>query len=83
MFYLSGIFNVFKVSGAYGNPDCTTHQCKGCSNGIDNIIATYNAAVTDTASEILGKNEILGKERRGKRDGPPKMLSTFVMREEI
>ena len=41
------------------------------------MITTYNAAVTDAASEVLGK------ERRRKKPWVPKMFSTSVMREEI
>ena len=44
---------------------------------IDTMITTYNTAVTDAASEILGK------ERRRKNHGSPKMFSTSVMRGEI
>ena len=43
----------------------------------DTMITTYNTAVTDAASEILGK------ERRRKSHGSPKMFSTSVMRGEI
>ena len=41
---------------------------------INSMITTYNTAVTDAAREILGK------ERRRKSPGSPKMLTTFVMR---
>ena len=44
---------------------------------IDTMITTYNTAVTDAASKILGK------ERRRKSHGSPKMFSTSVMRGEI
>ena len=44
---------------------------------IDTMFTTYNTAVTDAASEILGK------ERRRKSHGSPKMFSTSVMRGEI
>ena len=44
---------------------------------IDTMITTYNTAVTDAASEILGK------ERRRKSHVSPKMFSTSVMRGEI
>ena len=44
----------------------------------DTIITTYNTALTNAASEILGKGR-----RREKNLGSPKMFSTFVMREEI
>ena len=44
---------------------------------IDTMITTYNTAVTDAASEILGK------ERNRKICGSPKMFSTSVMRGEI
>ena len=44
---------------------------------IDTMIVTYNIAVTDAASEILGK------ERRRKKPWSPKMFSTSVMSEEI
>ena len=44
---------------------------------IDTMITTNNIAETDAASEILGK------ERRRKSHGSPKMFSTSVMREEI
>ena len=44
---------------------------------IDTMITAYNTAVTDAASEILGK------ERRRKSHGSPKMFSTSVMRGEI
>ena len=44
---------------------------------IDTMITTYNTAVTDAASEILGK------ERRRKSHGSPQMFSTSVMRGEI
>ena len=44
---------------------------------IDTMIVTYNTAVTDAASEILGK------ERRRKKTWSPKMFSTSVMSEEI
>ena len=44
---------------------------------IDTMITTYNTAVTDAASEILGT------ERRRKKPGSPKMLLTPVMRGEI
>ena len=40
---------------------------------MDTMITTYNTAVTDAASEILGKE----------RHGSPKMFSTSVMRGEI
>ena len=40
---------------------------------MDTVITTYNIAVTDAASEILGKE----------RHGSPKMFSTSVMRGEI
>ena len=40
---------------------------------IDTMITTYNTAVTDAASEILGQ------ERRRKKPGLPKMFSTSVM----
>ena len=45
---------------------------------IDTTITTYITAVTDAASEILGK-----KRRRKKKHGSPKMFSTSVMRGEI
>ena len=45
--------------------------------GMDTMITTYNTAVTDAASEILGK------EAAGKSHGSPKMFSTSVMRGEI
>ena len=46
--------------------------------GINTMITTYNTAVTDAASGILGK------VRRGKKKrGSPEMFSTSVMREEI
>ena len=41
------------------------------------MITTYNTAVTDEASEILGK------ERHRKSHGSLKMFSTYVMRGEI
>ena len=44
---------------------------------MDTMITTYNTAVTDAASEILGK------ERAGKSHGSPKMFSTSVIRGEI
>ena len=44
---------------------------------IDTVITTYNTAVTDAASEVLGK------ECRRKSHGSPKMFSTSVMRGEI
>ena len=44
---------------------------------IDTMITTYNTAVTDAASEILGK------ERHRKSHGSPEMFSTSVMRGEI
>ena len=44
---------------------------------MDTMITTYNTAVTDAAGEILGK------ERRRKSHGSPKMFSTSVMRGEI
>ena len=44
---------------------------------MDTIITTYNTAVTDAASEILGK------ERRRKKPWVTKMFSTSVMRGEI
>ena len=40
---------------------------------MDTMITTYNTAVTDAASEILGKE----------RHGSPKMFSASVMRGEI
>ena len=43
----------------------------------DTMITTYNTAVTDAASEILGK------ERRRKKPWSPMMFSTSVMRGEI
>ena len=43
---------------------------------MDTMITTYNTAVTDAASEILGK-------AAGKSHGSPKMFSTYVMRGEI
>ena len=46
---------------------------------IDTVITTYNTAVTDAASEILGKE----RRRKGKSHGSPKMFSTSVMRGEI
>ena len=45
--------------------------------GVDTMITTYNTAMTDAASEILGK------ERRRKSHGSLKMFSTFVTRGEI
>ena len=44
---------------------------------IDTMITTYNTAVKDAASEILGK------ERRRKSHGSPKMFLTSIMRGEI
>ena len=44
---------------------------------IDTMITTNNIVVTEAASEILGK------ERRRKKHGSPKMFSTSVMRGEI
>ena len=44
---------------------------------MDTMINIYNTAVTDAASEILGK------ERRRESHGSPKMFSTSVMRGEI
>ena len=44
---------------------------------MDTMITTYNTAVTDAASEILGE------ERRRKKPWSPKMFSTSVMRGEI
>ena len=44
---------------------------------IDTMITTYNTAVTDAASEILGK------ERRRKIHGSLKMFSASVNRGEI
>ena len=44
---------------------------------IDTMITTYNTAVTDAASEILGK------DRRRKKPWSPRMFSTSVMRGEI
>ena len=44
---------------------------------MDTMITTYNTAVTDAVSEILGK------ERRRKSHGSPKMFSTSVMRGQI
>ena len=44
---------------------------------IDTIITSYNTAVTDAASEILGM------ERRRNKHGSPKIFSTSVMRGEI
>ena len=44
---------------------------------MDTMIPTYTTAVTDAASEILGK------ERSGKSQGSPKMFLTSVMRGEI
>ena len=44
---------------------------------MDTMITTYNTAMTDAASAILGK------ERRRKSHGSPKMFSTSVMRGEI
>ena len=44
---------------------------------INIMITTYNTAVTDAASEILGS------DRRRKSHGSPKMFSTSVMRGEI
>ena len=41
------------------------------------MITTYNTAVTDTASDILGK------ERYRKIPGYPEMFSTSVMRGEV
>lgn len=41
------------------------------------MITTYHTAVTDAASEKLGK-DVAEKSR-----GPPKMFSTFVVKEEI
>ena len=43
---------------------------------IDTMITTYNTAVTDSASEILGKN-VAGSR------WSPEMFSTSVMRGEI
>ena len=43
----------------------------------DTRITTYNTAMTDAAVEILGK------ERRRKSHGSPKMFSTSVMTGEI
>ena len=43
---------------------------------MDTMITTYNTAMTDAASEILGK------ERRRKKPWSPKMFSTSVMRGE-
>ena len=40
---------------------------------IDSMITNYNIAVTNTASNILGK------ERRRKSPGPPDMFSTSMM----
>ena len=44
---------------------------------MDTMITTYNTAVTDAASEILGKNAT------GKSHGSLEMFSTSVMRGEI
>ena len=44
---------------------------------IDTMITTYNTAVTDAASEILGK------KRRRKSHGSSKMFSASVMRGDI
>ena len=44
---------------------------------MDTMITTYNTAVTDAASEILGK------ERRRKKPWVKKMFSTSVMKGEI
>lgn len=44
---------------------------------IDTMIITFNTAITDAASEILGK------ERRRKNRGSSKMFSTSVMGGEI
>ena len=44
---------------------------------MDTMITTFNTAVTDAASEILGK------ERRRKSHGSPKMFSTSVMRGDL
>ena len=44
---------------------------------MDTMITTYNTAVTDAASEILGNNAT------GKSHGSPMMFSTSVMRGEI
>ena len=44
---------------------------------MDTMITTYNTAVTDAASEILGK------ERRRKKPRSQKMFSTSVMKGEI
>ena len=44
---------------------------------MDTMFTIYNTAVTGAAIEILGK------ERRRKRYGSPKMFSTSVMRGEI
>ena len=44
---------------------------------MDTMITTYNTAMTDAASAILGK------ERRRKKPWSPKMFSTFVMRGDI
>ena len=44
---------------------------------MDIMITTYNTAVTDAASEILGK------EHHRKSHGSPKMFLTSVLRGEI
>ena len=44
---------------------------------LDTMITTYNTAVTEAASEIVGK------ERRRKSHGSPKMHSTSLVRGEI
>ena len=44
---------------------------------MDTMITNYNTAVTDAASEILGK------ERRRKKPWSSKMFSTSVMKGEI
>ena len=72
------------------DPDvaCTFHATKGGKFAplnrlsdedmvIDTMITAYNTAVTDAATEILGRNAT------GKSHGSPKMFSTSVMRGEI
>ena len=56
----------------------TTHWTKDEDMGINTMVTTYNTAMADEASEILGK-----ERRRKKSRGSPEIYSTSVMRGEI